>query len=66
MDKVVITKYDGGPFVIEGEFEIRDGKGEVFAKQTSVALCRCGQSTSQPFCDGSHRPACFAENSEAR
>ncbi|MBW5448270.1 CDGSH iron-sulfur domain-containing protein [Cohnella sp. CFH 77786] len=66
MSKVVVTKYDEGPYVIKGEFELVDGKGNVFQTGESVAVCRCGQSKTQPFCDGTHRTCGFREASEAR
>jgi CDGSH-type Zn-finger protein len=37
----------GGPLLIEGDLEL-DGKPE-----TRAALCRCGASANQPYCDGS-------------
>jgi len=36
---------DAGPLLIAGDLEL-DGKPE-----TRAALCRCGQSQNQPFCD---------------
>lgn len=37
----------------EGEsLEYREGKK--YAAQKQYALCRCGQSSSKPFCDGTH------------
>ncbi|HEY2181252.1 MAG TPA: (4Fe-4S)-binding protein [Solirubrobacteraceae bacterium] len=38
---------DGGPLLIEGDLEL-DGKQE-----TRAAVCRCGQSSNQPYCDRS-------------
>ncbi|MDP6714119.1 MAG: CDGSH iron-sulfur domain-containing protein [SAR202 cluster bacterium] len=29
-------------------------------------LCRCGQSSNKPFCDGTHREVGFQADSEAR
>lgn len=66
MSKVVVTKYDEGPYVIKGEFELVDGKGNVFHTGESIAVCRCGHSNTQPFCDGTHRSCGFREASEAR
>jgi uncharacterized Fe-S cluster protein YjdI/CDGSH-type Zn-finger protein len=37
----------GGPVLIAGDLEI-DGEPE-----TRAALCRCGRSQDEPFCDGS-------------
>lgn len=50
---------DGGPMVLKGNFEIVDAAGSVIALSeiqllNGVALCRCGKSKTQPFCDGSH------------
>jgi CDGSH-type Zn-finger protein len=51
-----------GPFVIEGPVEIVDHQGNAFtlpAGKPAVALCRCGQSKTKPFCDGSHKTCGF-------
>lgn len=66
MEKVKITKYDEGPYVIEGNLELLDGKGHAFEASSTIALCRCTHSKSQPFCDGSHKVSGFKEASEAR
>jgi uncharacterized Fe-S cluster protein YjdI len=39
-----------GPLLIEGDLEL-DGK-----RETRAAICRCGQSLNQPYCD--HRGPC--------
>jgi uncharacterized Fe-S cluster protein YjdI len=51
----LISAQPNGPFFVNGEIEIRDESGEAVAKNTRVALCRCGYSDNQPFCDGSHK-----------
>jgi CDGSH-type Zn-finger protein len=53
---------ENGPYVIKGLVRIVDHLGNVFtipAGKDSVALCRCGQSKTRPFCDGSHRTCSF-------
>ena len=45
-----------GPYLIEGEVELIDAGGrriDTIGKK-AIALCRCGASTSKPFCDGTH------------
>ena len=56
MASTKITVRDHGPRFIEGDFEIVDPEGRVFelAGRTSIKLCRCGQSSNKPFCDGTH------------
>jgi len=45
-----------GPYVIEGdEVKVVDWNGvEYPVERRPVALCRCGASTTRPFCDGTH------------
>lgn len=50
---VTIRIKDNGPYIVEGEFRLTDMQGnEIAVKKT--ALCRCGGSTTKPFCDGTH------------
>ncbi|KIL40969.1 iron-binding protein [Gordoniibacillus kamchatkensis] len=63
---VKVTKYDEGPYVIQGDFILVDGKGNAFQTGDSIAVCRCGQSKTQPFCDSTHKSCGFREASEAR
>lgn len=51
----------GGPMIVRGPVEIRDAHGDVVCTETRVALCRCGNSGNQPFCDNSHRRQGFEE-----
>lgn len=51
-----------GPAVISGDFSITDIYGTKIAKANNVALCRCGHSSSLPFCDGTHNKIGFKEN----
>lgn len=48
-----------GPLHIRGNLEICSGTGRTVARVTDTRLCRCGQSSSKPFCDGSHISAGF-------
>jgi CDGSH-type Zn-finger protein len=36
--------------------------GGVIAEETRLALCRCGNSQNEPFCDNSHRRRHFGES----
>jgi CDGSH-type Zn-finger protein len=50
-----ITLLPNGPLFVEGEFEVslKDGT-KIEVPGPKAALCRCGQSSKKPFCDGSH------------
>jgi uncharacterized Fe-S cluster protein YjdI len=38
---------NGGPLLIEGDLEL-EGR-----RETRAAICRCGKSSNEPYCDGS-------------
>ena len=46
-----------GPYRVTGPITIIDADGNEFELPDDgrpVALCRCGGSTTKPFCDGTH------------
>lgn len=51
-----------GPAIVSGNFNITDTNGNKLSKADKVALCRCGKSSSEPFCDGTHNKIGFNEN----
>jgi CDGSH-type Zn-finger protein len=57
MSKTKLTINNNGSIKIEGDFEIVDSEGNVYGLEgrTALGICRCGQSSNKPFCDGSHR-----------
>jgi hypothetical protein len=50
--KVVVKP--NGPYLVQGNVQVCDVAGTVIKEGVVFALCRCGQSASKPFCDGSH------------
>lgn len=54
-----ITVEPNGPLYVRGDVDIRDPAGGLIRQDTRLALCRCGHSASQPFCDLSHRRVGF-------
>jgi CDGSH-type Zn-finger protein/uncharacterized Fe-S cluster protein YjdI len=43
-----------GPLAVRGNLEITSGTGRVVARVVTARLCRCGGSSTKPFCDGTH------------
>ena len=62
-----VTVMNNGSLRIEGDFELVDQTGKVFglAGRERIGLCRCGQSSKKPFCDGTHKTCGFASTVEA-
>jgi CDGSH-type Zn-finger protein len=68
-----ITVKPNGPYLIQGEVPLVSKtpviseygepltwkKGEVLSTTEQYALCRCGQSGTKPFCDGTHADVDF-------
>jgi uncharacterized Fe-S cluster protein YjdI/CDGSH-type Zn-finger protein len=44
-----------GPLLVQGTFQLLDETGREVSNSGRAALCRCGATTNQPFCDGSHK-----------
>jgi CDGSH-type Zn-finger protein len=64
-----ITVNRNGPLRLEGEnLRIVDPAGNAYGLggRTVVSLCRCGQSSNKPFCDGSHNHHGFLDDPVAR
>ena len=60
MDAPTITPTDNGPYLVHGAVTLLDSEGKLYEAGDSVALCRCGRSSTKPFCDGTHEKENFA------
>ena len=60
MKDVAITVTDNGPYLVAGGATLRDAEGNEYEVGKTIALCRCGQSSTKPFCDGAHERSSFA------
>ena len=65
MADVKIDARPNGPYVVTGSIELRDTNGNVLATQERTVLCRCGASTTKPFCDGTHSKIGFQAAAQA-
>jgi CDGSH-type Zn-finger protein len=57
MSVVEIKVRHNGPYKITGPVRVIDADGNEFVLPEDgrpLALCRCGGSTTKPFCDGTH------------
>jgi len=54
MADVTIETIKNGPYIVKGVVELIDADGNAFPVENRMALCRCGASTTKPFCDGTH------------
>ena len=43
-----------GPILCTSPLTVRSADGATTHAASKAALCRCGQSTNKPFCDGTH------------
>jgi len=51
--KITISCIKDGPITFRGRIRLHNQFGQECVKMRG-SLCRCGQSASKPFCDGSH------------
>lgn len=61
-----VTFIKDGPIRIRGAVDLRDHRNAPIegARDGLVLLCRCGHSTTKPFCDGSHARIGFRSDVE--
>ena len=55
--EIEIKVRENGPYKVTGPITLIDADGNPFELPDDgrpVALCRCGGSTTKPFCDGTH------------
>jgi CDGSH-type Zn-finger protein len=50
-----------GPYWVTGGITVTMADGRQIETRNRVTLCRCGQSSNKPLCDGSHREAKFKD-----
>ncbi len=61
-----ITVKQNGPYLVEGDVELYDWNGKRYQiAKRPFALCRCGGSTTKPFCDGTHSKIGFRAAEDA-
>ena len=58
-EQVAIAIQPAGPLYVRGPVRVELEDGTVVVEDDRVALCRCGNSASAPWCDGSHRKLGF-------
>jgi CDGSH-type Zn-finger protein len=51
---LAIDPQPNGPLAVRGNLQIISGTGRVVARTVTTNLCRCGGSSTKPFCDGTH------------
>jgi CDGSH-type Zn-finger protein len=54
MNDATLTPIDNGPYLVQGRITVLDAEGNPYEVGNTIALCRCGNSGTKPFCDGTH------------
>jgi CDGSH-type Zn-finger protein/uncharacterized membrane protein YozB (DUF420 family) len=58
--KTTIAVATDGPYLITGTCRVLDARGVEVPARATFALCRCGNSSRKPFCDGTHAKIGFS------
>src|ERR1019366_3530009 len=56
-----ITHTSNAPLRARRIRSLRNDRGETICTDEEIYLCRCGQSKTKPYCDGSHEAAHFSD-----
>lgn len=57
--RVSVKAITNGPLMLQGWVEFKAVDGSTFVAGEKTWLCRCGQSSNKPFCDGTHKKIGF-------
>ncbi len=57
--KLILKVQKNGPVLVEGKYQIHSVAEPTINCSKTIALCRCGQSSNKPFCDGTHKKVGF-------
>lgn len=52
---LLIKLMKNGPALVEGYYQIYSIAAQPAKSSKNIALCRCGESATKPFCDGTHK-----------
>jgi CDGSH-type Zn-finger protein len=58
---VEIVVVDDGPYWLKAGIPVQTSEGVNLEVRNRVTLCRCGDSTNKPLCDGTHRASGFRD-----
>ena len=53
-----------GPIWLRGGVELSSADGHQYERRNNMTICRCGESKSKPFCDGTHASVNFKANTK--
>jgi CDGSH-type Zn-finger protein len=61
--QVTVRALKNGPLMVRGACRLVDSAGRAIERDGggTVLLCRCGNSSMKPFCDGSHKEVGFRD-----
>ena len=59
--QTVIQVKKNGPYVVTNVWKLTNSKGESLRTEEVMLLCRCGHSTTKPFCSGAHKEFGFTD-----
>lgn len=57
--KLVLKALKNGPVLVQGTYQIYSETSQPVSCSKNIALCRCGGSSTKPFCDGTHKEIGF-------
>lgn len=60
--KLIIKLMKNGPALLEGNYTMESESIGEHTSNKGVALCRCGGSSTKPFCDGTHKNNGFSDD----